>query len=553
MKKIILIFELVISSISIYAQTGVSDVNFTPQSMLHVHINAASGNLLQLTNTTTGNGSNIVGFKLNYSGNDINFINNQAGFISFYTSNLERMRILSGGDVGIGITAPTHRLTIQSSTISTLRLIGPGGFGSTARLNFGDGNYVYIEEDADDYLTIYGSNRTAIMGGNVGIGVTNPAYKMEINGTFGFGDGTAGSYRSRTETRDDAGLMGTQSGFYQTSAPAPAADWPVGAASWWHLIDCRHSNNGNNYALQIAGSFFDQKLYFRKTNNVATQAWSEILTTANNGDFIQNQYAGPQAANYWISGESRTGSWFRNSSAGTGLYNEATVTGIYSPGWGVMSIYNNGSLGVGTTAPSSMFSVGGSSQFQVNSSGNAVRINDVPYSWPAAQGGAGSLLKNDGSGNLSWAGTNAQVISQVYTYNSSANICISGGWVDVTGCTATIPLIAGQKVVAWANGAAMSDNNCDGFSDAVYTNYNVRIAYDGADFTNGAWMRSNVDNQGSYHVFDNWAIVGEQDIATTGNHTFNLQGSWSSGSGNCIIGGNSSSALQAIMVIIVYQ
>lgn len=191
----------------------------------------------------------------------------------------ERMRIVNDGNVGIGTSSPTHKLTIQSSTISTLRLIGPGSFGSTARLNFGDGNYVYIEEDADDYLTIYGSNRTAIMGGHVGVGVTNPAYNLEINGTFGYGNGTAGSYRSRTETRDNAGLQASQSGFFETSSPT---NYPAGASSWWHLIDCRHSNNGNNYALQLAGSFFDQKLYFRKTNNNAAQPWTEVLSSANN-------------------------------------------------------------------------------------------------------------------------------------------------------------------------------------------------------------------------------------------------------------------------------
>lgn len=211
------------------------------------------------------------------------------------TNNSENARITSGGLVGIGINAPTHKLTIQSGTISTIRLIGPGGFGSTARLNFGDGNYVYFEEDADDYLTIYGANRIALMGGNVGIGLANPAYDLEIDGSFGFGDGTAGSYRSRTETRNDAGQMATQSGFFQTSAPAPATSWPTGAGSWWHLIDCRHSNNGNNYALQLAGGFFDQELYYRKTNNNASQAWKLILATStagNAGQALISQGAG---------------------------------------------------------------------------------------------------------------------------------------------------------------------------------------------------------------------------------------------------------------------
>ena len=119
--------------------------------------------------------------------------------------------------------------------------------------------------------------------GNVGIGLTNPIYNLEINGTFGYGDGIAGTYRSRTESRADAGLQGSsgaQSGFFQTSAPAPAANWPTGAASWWHLLDVRHSNDANNYAMQFAGSFFDQRLYFRKTNSAANTAWSEVLTSS---------------------------------------------------------------------------------------------------------------------------------------------------------------------------------------------------------------------------------------------------------------------------------
>jgi hypothetical protein len=211
------------------------------------------------------------------------------------TNNAENVRVTSGGLVGIGINAPSHKLTIQSGTISNTRLIGPGSFGSTARLNFGDGNYVYIDEDADDYMTIYGANRIALMGGNVGIGLTNPAYDLEINGSFGFGDGTAGSYRSRTETRNDAGQMATQSGFFQTSAPSPAANWPTGAGSWWHLIDCRHSNNANNYALQIAGSFWGNDLYYRKTADNPAAPWKMFVSTnnaGNSGQILVSQGAG---------------------------------------------------------------------------------------------------------------------------------------------------------------------------------------------------------------------------------------------------------------------
>jgi len=84
-------------------------------------------------------------------------------------------------NVGIGASFPTHRLTVTSGDQETMRLIGPGSpYGQSARLNFGDGDHVYLEEDADDNLTIYTRLRTAIMGGNVGIGTLSPQGRLHV-------------------------------------------------------------------------------------------------------------------------------------------------------------------------------------------------------------------------------------------------------------------------------------------------------------------------------------------------------------------------------------
>lgn len=58
-------------------------------------------------------------------------------------------------------------------------------------------------------------------------------------------------------------------------------------------------------------------------------------------------------------------------------------------------------VGIGTTNPLDQLSVGSSSQFRINSSGNIVRINNIPYSFPSVQG-TNQYLKNDGLGNLTW-------------------------------------------------------------------------------------------------------------------------------------------------------
>ena len=46
---------------------------------------------------------------------------------------------------------------------------------------------------------------------------------------------------------------------------------------------------------------------------------------------------------------------------------------------------------------------GGVDKFTVNSNGDLSLLKAVSYSWPSSQGGASTVLTNDGAGNLSWA------------------------------------------------------------------------------------------------------------------------------------------------------
>ena len=65
--------------------------------------------------------------------------------------------------------------------------------------------------------------------------------------------------------------------------------------------------------------------------------------------------------------------------------------------------YNTGNVGIGNANPTSLFSTGPNSEFQVNSTGNIIKLNNVVTSFPSSQGAASSYLMNDGTGALSWA------------------------------------------------------------------------------------------------------------------------------------------------------
>jgi hypothetical protein len=144
----------------------------------------------------------------------------------------------------------------------------------------------------------------------VGVGYSNTRFQFMTGvggaanldltgGTIYYGNSSSGS-----RTRDNAGLrgdVGALSGFFETSAPTnyPAT---IGQASgsWYHLLDIRHSNPGNNYAMQFTGSFFDQDVFVRKTNDNASQAWARVQTSRDLVSAKVTTAAGYTTKNAWV-------------------------------------------------------------------------------------------------------------------------------------------------------------------------------------------------------------------------------------------------------------
>jgi len=180
-----------------------------PAGKLHISAASSSWGMLRLENANTGQNEASISFR---EGSDATGATTWLAGVGMYGKSGkfiigregEKFIIDQDGNIGIGVSsfsekgslftntkdgksgkALSHKLTVgNTSDDNVMRLVGPDGtYGYGARLNFGDSDYAYIEEDEDDKLYIY-SNRTAIMGGYVGIGTEYPTEQLTVRGNI---------------------------------------------------------------------------------------------------------------------------------------------------------------------------------------------------------------------------------------------------------------------------------------------------------------------------------------------------------------------------------
>jgi hypothetical protein len=309
MRYVFILLAFLGSYVSVQAQNvGIGVVN--PLVKLHIEPNTAirlgegfissGGPFLHLSNNNWYNGSawsaNLVnrqGVMLQMNAGDLNFYTSSAGVgVPTFQFN---MIVRSDGNVGIGNTAPNTKFYVAGKTTLSRDTITEC-CGNNATLALAERTIVSGRTASISFHNSGSTEATLRLINDIGTGLGTGVIVDRLEAFRASGSPlslrvTGGLYYglsdSRTETRANAGLQGNagaQSGFYeynQTAGNSQDFNYPGGYAgnTWWHLMDVRHSNPANNYAMQLAGNFFDQDMYVRKTNNNASSAWARVQTS----------------------------------------------------------------------------------------------------------------------------------------------------------------------------------------------------------------------------------------------------------------------------------
>jgi hypothetical protein len=196
-----------------------------PTSRLELYGGAAG----TATYATIGNATTAGLFGVG-TGNDVQVRTAQAVPITFYTSGIERMRLDSSGNLGIGTTSPISGsgLTIgnDGNSSATVKLAYSTGSAERGSIQFaGSTAEMRLTAGFSGYgglMTFYanGSERARIdSSGNLGIGTSSPAQRLDVTGAANSVQARFGNVAGRGLTIGTAVVSGTNDAGVVFNAP----------------------------------------------------------------------------------------------------------------------------------------------------------------------------------------------------------------------------------------------------------------------------------------------------------------------------------------------
>ena len=368
--------------------------------------------------------------------------------MAFFTNDLERMRITSGGLVGIGATSPSYLLDVHKTsdgvisrfrrigaTINPALMISANETGNTVGFST---DYAGATSPAMTFTTATVERMRVSSAGNVGIGVTAPLARLSVQ----YADSTPSSSGNMTSgavfAYDPGGValnVGSSSSSYTYFNAAYANNAGV-PAEWRFYQGGNQSLTLNTSAQLMLGTTTAQASFTIGTGG--TQSTNAIIAgptsgTAAVGDkivigFQLRNTSGGGTGNQYASAIAGVQDKAASNGGALGFYTQAAA-GDGTPER--MRITSAGLVGIATTSPAAPLDIGGNPTYEnrlIWSRGN----NDADFKAVLSSGDAGTTA-TVGSIGVTYGGYKDFSSIQFYRNSSTGQILFFTGGLTGDG------------------------------------------------------------------------------------------------------------------------